>query len=210
MQLEIFEECKFYTYDAYWQEIFSNCARNKCPKGLCYSKVAHTVYVRIPPLRETIRLSSIPAEVFSVMMDVFRTKLTLQSPTDRLTTKNEIAKSSTTGSSALEGKWETIPRHSKEILLCEYVQTVSRRHNLSFDETRHLFSYIELQLLLKNVTKVDYSGNQVRKIRDLSFDEQERRFISPSAPAPSKVFKKLSSPIAGARFWKLLALYVKS
>lgn len=210
MTLEIFEECKFYTYDQYWQEIFSNCARNKFPKGVCYSKTTNSVYVRIPSFRETIRLSADSAEVFSVMMDIFRTKLALKSPSDRMTTKREIAKSSTAESVALEGKWEAIPRHLKEVLLCNYVQSVSQLHNLSFEETQHLFSYIELQLLLKNVSKVDYSGNQVRKIQGLSFDVHGRRFVSPSPSPSSKVIKKKPSTVSTNRFRKLLSHYGKS
>jgi len=124
-------------------------------------------------------------------------------------TKREIAKSSTAELSGLEGKWQEVPRHLKEVLLCEYVHSVSNVHKLSFEERKHLFSYIELQLLLKNVRKVDYSGNQVRKIRDLSFDERERRFVSPLS-GTSKEFQKKPGNAPSDRFWKLLALYGKS
>ncbi len=30
----LFDQCRFYTYDPYWQEMFANCAKNRFPRGL--------------------------------------------------------------------------------------------------------------------------------------------------------------------------------
>ena len=45
----IFEECKRYTLDQYWIEIFDNCVRGRFPKGIKYYNNIITVYIDKKP-----------------------------------------------------------------------------------------------------------------------------------------------------------------
>jgi len=106
MKKTLFDECSLYTYDEYWQEIFSSCGRNKFPKGLSYNKAKRIIYIRQGKLRETIPLPLIPAEVFTTMMLLFR-KLGLKSPTDKFQTKLDIA-TSQSSINILDRDWKNI------------------------------------------------------------------------------------------------------
>ena len=129
MKKTLFDECSLYTYDEYWQEIFSSCGRNKFPKGLSYNKVKRVVYIRHGKLRETISLSLVPAEIFTTMMSLFR-KLGLKSPTDKFQTKLDIV-TSQPSLNILDREWKNIPRYLKEILFSKFVKKNSLLHNLS-------------------------------------------------------------------------------
>ena len=117
---KIFNECSLYTYDEYWKEIFSNCNRNKFPKGLSYNKVKRIVYIRHGKIRETIPLPLIPVEVFTIMMSLFR-KLGLKSPTDKFQTKLDLI-TTQPALNLMDREWKNIPRHLKEILFSKFVK----------------------------------------------------------------------------------------
>ena len=204
-----FDECSLYTYDEYWQEIFSNCGRNKFPKGLSYNKVKRVVYIRHGKLRETIPLPSLPVEIFTIMMSLFR-KLGLKSPTDKFQTKLVITTQSTFN--LIEGEWKNIPRHLKEILFAKFVKKMSIAHNLNLKETQLMYSFIELHINLKNIVPSDikYINNEITSIDVIRFNKPTRRFITNSVPQhkpPIIIIKK--STRSPNRFLKLLSLYVR-
>ena len=206
----LFAECSLYTYDEYWQEIFSNCGRNKFPKGLSYNKVKRVVYIRQGKLRETIPLPPVPVEVFTTMMSLFR-KLGLKSPTDKFQTKLDIV-TSQPSFNIMDQEWKYIPRHIKEILLAKFVKKMTNVHNLNLKEKQLMYSFIELHINLKNIVPNDikYTNNEISSITDIYFNTPTRKFFT----APSKQDKKIiimKKPVLRIqnRFLKLLSLYVR-
>ena len=207
----LFNECSLYTYDEYWQEIFSNCARNKFPKGLSYNKIKRVVYIRHGKLRETIPLPSLPVEIFTIMMTLFR-KLGLKSPTDKFQTKLDLI---TTQSSLnfMGGEWKHIPRHIKEILFAKFVKKMSTLYNLNLKETQLMYSFIELHINLKNIVPADikYTNNAISSIADIHFNKLTRRFITNAVQLRKTqiiIIKKSPTRVQN-RFLKLLSLYVR-
>jgi len=212
MKKTLFDECSLYTYDEYWQEIFSSCGRNKFPKGLSYNKVNRVIYIRQGKLRETIPLPLIPAEIFTTMMILFR-KLGLKSPTDKFQTKLDII-TAQPSINILDREWKNIPRHLKEILFSKFIKKMSTLHNLSLKEKQLMFSFIELHINLKNIVPSDikYTNNEILSINDIHFNKHRRNFLThpESQPDDKKIIiiKKPTIRIQN-RFLKLLSIYIR-
>ena len=207
----LFDKCSLYTYDEYWQEIFSNCGRNKFPKGLSYNKVKRVVYIRHGKLRETIPLPSLPVEIFTIMMTLFR-KLGLKSPTDKFQTKLDII-TTQPSFNIMDGEWKNIPRHLKEILFAKFVKKMSTIYNLNLKETQLMYSFIELHINLKNIvpTDIKYTNNAIASIADIHFNKPTRRFITTPVQQHKTKIIIIKKPITRFqnRFLKLLTLYVR-
>ena len=207
----LFAECSLYTYDEYWQEIFSNCGRNKFPKGLSYNKAKRVVYIRQGKLRETIPLPAIPVEVFTTMMALFR-KLGLKSPTDKFQTKLDIV-TSQPSLNIMDRDWKNIPRHIKDILFAKFVKKMSTIHNLNLKEKQLMYSFIELHINLKNIVPSDikYTNNEILSITDIYFNKPTRKFFSTSPKQDKKKLIIMKKPVLRIqnRFLKLLSLYVR-
>jgi len=212
MKKTLFDECSLYTYDEYWQEIFSSCGRNKFPKGLSYNKVNRVIYIRQGKLRETIPLPLVPAEIFTTMMILFR-KLGLKSPTDKFQTKLDII-TAQPSINILDREWKNIPRHLKEILFSKFIKKMSTLHNLSLKEKQLMFSFIELHINLKNIVPSDikYTNNEILSINDIHFNKHRRNFLThpESQPDDKKIIiiKKPTIRIQN-RFLKLLSIYIR-
>ena len=212
MKKTLFDECSLYTYDEYWQEIFSSCGRNKFPKGLSYNKVNRVIYIRQGKLRETIPLPLIPAEIFTTMMILFR-KLGLKSPTDKFQTKLDII-TSQPSINILDREWKNIPRYLKEILFSKFIKKMSTLHNLSLKEKQLMFSFIELHINLKNIVPSDikYTNNEILSINDIHFNKHRRNFLTHPESQPDKtkiiIIKKPTIRIQN-RFLKLLSIYIR-
>ena len=210
----IFDECKFYTYDSYWQELFCSCEKNKFPKGLSYSKIKNTLYVRVGPYRETVPLASqSPAEVFTLMMDIFQNKFGLKSPMDRNRSKSYVKEFRNASQSDRE--WKHSPRHEREVLYTEYARKLAERHQLSSDERSLLYAYIELQILLKNILSSDvvYKNDEIQSIGGLSFNIESRSFTLDSREHQDGDKKTGGGKPAVAResdrFLKMVAVYAR-
>ncbi len=212
MKKTLFDECSLYTYDEYWQEIFSSCGRNKFPKGLSYNKVNRVIYIRQGKLRETIPLPLVPAEIFTTMMILFR-KLGLKSPTDKFQTKLTIT-TAQPSINILDREWKNIPRHLKEILFSKFIKNLSTLHNLSLKEKQLMFSFIELHINLKNIVPSDikYTNNEILSINDIHFNKHRRNFLTHPESQPDEkkliIIKKPTIRIQN-RFLKLLSIYIR-
>jgi len=212
MKKTLFDECSLYTYDEYWQEIFSSCGRNKFPKGLSYNKVKRVIYIRQGKLRETIPLPLVPVEIFTTMMDLFW-KLGLKSPTDKFQTKLDIVTSQPTAN-ILDREWKNIPRHLKEILFNKFIQKLSTLHNLSLKEKQLLFSFIELHINLKNIVPSDikYNNKEILSINELHFNKHHRKFFTPPEfQSDTKKLIIIKKPVIRIQnsFLKLLSIYIR-
>ncbi len=211
MKKTLFDECSLYTYDEYWQEIFSSCGRNKFPKGLSYNKVNRVIYIRQGKLRETIPLPLVPAEIFTTMMILFR-KLGLKSPTDKFQTKLDII-TAQPSINILDREWKNIPRHLKEILFSKFIKNLATLHNLSLKEKQLMFSFIELHINLKNIVPSDikYTNNEILSINDIHFNKHRRNFLTHPESQPDEkkliIIKKPTIRIQN-RFLKLLSIYI--
>ncbi len=214
-----FEDCQFYTYDRYWQEIFSNCTRNKFPKGLSYSKAKHAVYLRLGKKRETIPLPTRTAELFTTMMEIFREKMGLKSPTDQLQSQSQLDKEKAFRPPIdVRSEWKDLSRHQKDLLLFEFVKKMSAQHTLSPKEMHVLFSFIELHTLLKNIGSANVVYEQehgICNIRGITFNEYSRTFFTSQiglhdVTGSNSILVKTPASHLSDRFLKLLVLYTRT
>ena len=139
----IFEECRDCTLDSYWKEIFSDCARNKFPKGIRYDGRKNVLYVRQPSARATkpltYSLSNDPREVFKMMMDIFRNKMGMRSVRDLQLQQEELNEiKNSEGQINMDCEWKDIkPRYLRDQIIMDYVMSLKDKHDLTPRQTKN-------------------------------------------------------------------------
>ncbi len=207
----MFEDCKSYTYDEYWREVFVNCAHNKFPRGVSFNARKNTLFVRQSHGRggETIPLPRETPAVFTTMMTIFRTTLGMQSPTDQLQTKRDLEKSSIAVN--MDSEWKQIPRYLQDELLAQFVVKLAASRGFSAKEKQTFYSFVELHIQLKNILPGDvvYANREIQSIRDLKFDKATRCYTVRLADRESITAAKSSADAKKDRFIKIVDHYIK-
>ena len=163
-------------------------------------------------MRETIPLPSLPVEIFTLMMSLFR-KLGLNSPTDKFQTKLDIF-TAQAPFNVMEGDWKSLPRNLKEVLFAKFVKKMEPIYNLNLKEKQLMYSFIELHINLKTIVPADikYTNNKISSIDEIRFDKSTRKFSALSAHQhkfPIIIIKKPAGRLQN-RFLRLLSLYVRN
>lgn len=178
----IFDECKKYTLDEYWQHVFSCCAKNKFPHGLKYDDKQHAVFVKNPKLKrvyDTIHLSKKPETLYKSLIKIFRENLGLRSARDLEIQETEIDRfRKTSEGSAEEHTWQKLKKYNKDRLLHEFVYSVKEQYQLTPQETKYLMSQIFIGLQFKYIISEDvvYEEGRVIGIKGLTFRKESRTF----------------------------------
>lgn len=152
----IFEECKHYTLDPYWLDIFESCAKGKFPKGLRYSDGVLMVY--IGKKSECITLNKNAKELYITMIDVFKNKLGLKSPRDTAKQRLDVNKIKERLATKEQDDWKHIrPKKTREMLISQYVLEMGREHNLTGSQEKQLLRIIKLGMAFKAIQSGDVS-----------------------------------------------------
>lgn len=170
----IFLECKEWTLDPFWQDMFEQCANGKFPKGIKMSKDG-SINIFTNKSRETIAISSEPFDTFQTMMVIFKEKLGLVSDRDIKKQKKELILLKEKLKEGYSGTWKQIrPKKIRDNLLLDFVISCSHEYNLSKKDTEKLYSIINLGISFKSITSdmIDYSDGTVHGIDGLEFDEK--------------------------------------
>ena len=154
----IFLECKEWTLDPYWQEVFINCSMGKFPKGLRMSKDGSLILFN-GKTREIISLDGEPLDVFKTMIKIFKEKMGLISDRDIVKQKKEISILKEKLKEGYEGTWKQIkPKKTRNILLLNFVIDCKKEYNLTQKEAEKLMSLIRLGFIFKTISSdsIDY------------------------------------------------------
>ncbi len=203
----IFAECKDYTLDPFWQDIFFKCACNRFPRNLRYDNKNHTINIKTPcaggrSKTEVVDITDDPVEIFQVMMLIFREKLGLRSSRDLQTQVLELEDIKEKNKIDLDCDWKKLkPRTLKDELIMNYVMKLIKEHNLEPKESKILLPIIYLGFQYKKLTAdhVDYENGVINNIIGLEFDPEEKKFYITNEP---KVISKSEKTVQPRRFWR--------
>jgi len=167
----IFLECKEWTLDPYWKEIFDQCSLGKFPKGIKIKN--NSIIVNIKE-KEVFSLEGKSLDVFKTMMNIFKNKLNLISDRDLSSQKKDVEELKESLKETYDGTWKQIrPKKIKDILLLNYVINCKYKYKLPPEKVNKLYSLIKLGLVFKTITSddIDYSDGIIHNIEGINFDD---------------------------------------
>ena len=74
LQYPIFMQCREYTLDEYWQDVFGSCAQGKFPKGMRMENSSTLCIYNGKNAKDLFSLPREENEVFKFMMDKFKSR----------------------------------------------------------------------------------------------------------------------------------------
>ncbi len=167
----VFLDCRQWTLDPYWQEIFYQCSIGKFPKGLFMSKDGSLI-VYTKGQKEIVSIDGTSLDIFQVMMKIFKEKLNLVSNRDVKKQKKEILLLKEKLKESYGGTWKQIkPKKIRNSLLLNFVIDCKHKYKLSSVKIKQLFSVIKLGFIFKSINSddIDYSHGKIHKIKGLTF-----------------------------------------
>lgn len=176
----IFLECKEWTLDPYWQDIFTACSIGKFPKGLKIDKNG-SLYVSIGDKKQIVSLDNDPFDVFQTMTNIFRNDLGMKSDKDLKTQKEDIKELKKKIKETYSGTWKSIrPKKTKNILVLNYVLDCKEKYQMTDKEAKMLYSKINLAFIFKSINHSDvvYFNGKIHKIKKVRFDKNGKYHIN--------------------------------
>jgi len=203
----IFAECKDYTLDPFWKDIFFKCACNRFPKNLRYDNKNRVISIKMQcaggrSKSEVMDISDDPIQLFQTMMFIFRDKLGLRSSRDLQTQVLEMEDIKEKNKIDLDCEWKKLkPRTLKDELIMNYVMKLVKENNLNSLESKSLLTTIYLGFQYKKLTAdhIDYKNGVINNIIGLEVDADERKFYITNEP---KVANKSEKSVQTRRFWR--------
>jgi hypothetical protein len=190
----IFEECAQLTLDPYWQQIFTECARGKLPKGSSIDHEGEIIYFKnkfnINKNYVSYRLGKNPEIIFKDLKTMFQEHLNIKSNKDRQEQRDELDDMCKDLQESYGESWQKIKRKKiKEPIIRRYILDLKEMYSLSNVETAQVAQLIRLGFLLNWITNVDvvYENQRIVDINTLHFDTDERLF---SIDIPSIQYKR--------------------
>jgi len=163
-------ECCKYTDDKYWKNIFEDLAYGVTPYGTYINKDFLTCNYKDKEFTYFIHKKD-PKEIFDDLTTLFRNKLNLISKDEILEKKNII---NSKQKELLCEDWTNIKKKNfKEILVEKYAIEMSKKHNLSIQQTRYLVSIIFLLFVFKVLVSSDIilKNGRIEKINGIDFEK---------------------------------------
>lgn len=167
----IFAECKDWTLDPYWQEVFVQCALGKFPKGIRMGKDGSLV-LYTGKTREIISVDGDSLTIFKTMIAIFKEKLGMASERDVKKQREDLIELKQKIKEGYEGSWKQIrPKNIQNNLILNYVIRRREEHNLSQETAKRLYSMIKLGRIFKSITSddINYCDGEIQSINGLTF-----------------------------------------
>lgn len=189
----VFERCSQISDDSYWQTIFSDCARGKFPRYFYYQNGLITwrkgnkidrVLVSEDPTTDDIY------DVYNISTDFFRAKAGMYSVADKERMKKEEERL-LSEKKCKDFIWSNINKKKvKDLLITDYVASLSRDYNLSETEKTDLITTIKSGFLLKYFKNVEMEDGRITDIEGLVWNDDKERFEIETRYKKKKSFKR--------------------
>lgn len=188
-----FDECKKYTLDRYWKEIFEACSQNKFPRGMGYNASDNILYVKPKGSNKRSSSYALPSDtkdLFVLMMDLFRTNLRMTSELDLKMKKSELEEVKKNKNIDLNCEWKDIKTKSiKDLLISRWVMDKKEEMNLTSQQAKQLYNTIILGMNVKSLNFSDFvfSEGVLHNINGIKYDDETKMFFLENEPEkPSK------------------------
>lgn len=174
----IFEECKEWTLDPYWVDIFDKCANGELPSGVKITST-HIIAKDI-----TYKILSDSLENFQNILKIFE-KIGLGEKEEERPT-------------IYYDDWKSIrSKKTKYQLLLKYVIECEKKYELSITVTKKLLAFIQLAFLLKQLTSsnIFMDNGKIKNIEGIDFKKND--FIVDVKEFDEKVSESVSTDKVG-------------
>jgi len=166
----IFHEWSEATSDTFWKAIFTSAAIGKFRRGWTFS--GFTLTYKIRNKIETLTINS-TAESMQACIDFFRARGIRSSEDTQVSPQNTVRLDKLT--------WSEVKKKKKmlNLLISTYIADVSRKYNLTHNESMHASSVIKSGFIMGTIqdAHIIYSGGRINDITGiLQWDPVTRKF----------------------------------
>jgi len=164
----IFLECCKFAVNIYWENIFEYLAYGICPYGTYISKDFLCCSYKKKEFSYKIDNNKNPEIIYNEIYDLLTQKLGLISQEEKLRKRNDYNQNENIN----KDNWNDIRKKNiREILIELYVLKVKNKYNLSFNQSKYLYSMILIGLMLKVILSKDIiiKNGMIDEIEGITF-----------------------------------------
>ena len=145
----IFLDCKEWTLNPFWIELFDNCALGLFPKGI---KLLKNNILIISEEKQIDINGKNSFELYKIMMDVFKNDLEIISDRDKNKQSFEIINLKKKLKEKYNGLWTDIKqKQNKNNLIMDFVINKKKEFNLNNIELKQLLTTIQIGFIFKKI-----------------------------------------------------------
>ena len=166
----IFLDCCKYTDDNFWKFIFEDLAYGKSPYGTYITKKFLCCNYKGKEFSYKIDLNKESKILYDEIYNILHNKFGLLSQKDKLKCRNIFNLQQNLANN--KDDWASLKKKNIKIILIEkFVINKKKKHNLTFRQTRKLFSVILIGLIFKTISKdnIQYSNGTIQSIKGIEF-----------------------------------------
>lgn len=178
----VFLECSNIGDDIYWKKFFNDLSIGRCPKSIYINNDFILSSNRKYPFSFNIPTTYTKEDVINIYNNLKRLLLEntdICSDNDIKLKNEEMIK--THKEITNDTQWSDIKKkHTKEILILNFVVDMKNVYDLNNCAMRHLFSLITLSFLYKTHTSKDiiFENKKILQIKDIIYDNKVGYFIN--------------------------------
>ena len=166
--------CREFASNAYWKIIFEDLAYGKCPTGTYISKEFFCCSYKGKEFSYKIEKKE-PEILYNEIYNLLYVKLGMNSNQDKQKKRNRIL---VIESDIIESRkdWSMIRKKNvKDLLIEQYIISMSSKHSLCREKTKHLYSMIYIALSFKLITSkdIEFSNGEITNIKGVEFKNND-------------------------------------
>ena len=170
----IFEKCAQLADDKFWYDTFMDCARGKFPRGFIYKNNLMTF--RKANKLSRLEVSNYAPDAYSATIEFFNTTIGMMSAQDKKRVKKmEEERLLEKLNNSTDITWKSIKTEKmKDILICEFIETLTNKLNLNDNEKKELITTIKKGFMLKYFTgsNIEMENGRISEIDGLICDNK--------------------------------------
>lgn len=211
----IFQECKKYTLDPYYQDLLIHCSQGRFPKGI---RMIGTDNLLLNAGGEK-KLYNLPLDdvkqSWIIILGIFREKLHLHSDEEFILDPEKINESKKRNLSMIRAsEWKDLKgKKIKDQLLLDYVKSLKSELNLPISDARRLDKLVNLHFnILRDITGDDivFKHGKIIDIIPLEIVKEDDRIIFNFNCKNAQKVERTSTSSANKNFSLVVKRYLKS
>jgi len=204
---EIFDKCKEFTDDPFWQNLFDECHHGKFPRGIKFKynqdAKAGLLSIRRPNGQSTtyeVKDDACPETVFELVQNIFK----LSGITSMQDNENVKSNVESTRKESLEDKeWKKIKtKKDRQILIMNYCIAMQKQLGLTREQVQSLYKTVSNGVSSKAIDSKDITvkrGN-ITSIKNINFEGMQ--FYCVNKPKDDSTSKTTTDAINVNKLWE--------
>lgn len=175
----IFAQCCTFVNDEFWHNILMEASRGKLPQNFTYSTTKNILSFKKKTKIESVEVPKDAYPATCVILDFFRNKAGMRSPSDLEREKKEQEEILLKRAIQSYSTWSEIKNKAlKRAFFADYIHKLTEQYKLKVKERKELKTIINVGFLLGSLCNddVDFDGYKINDIKGLKYDEVTRKF----------------------------------